>query len=67
MIDDISDGIQTTGVMVTRTGYQAGAKRVADTYGLIVVELRVPTPEDTRDRLLKVRVEVVAGCRSSEI
>ncbi len=60
VLDDIQDDVPTTGVMVTRTGYQAGAKRVADTYGLVVVELRRPTPADTEHRVLQIKVQLTS-------
>lgn len=41
-----------TGVMVTTTGYQRGAKAVAETYDVLVLELREP---EERDWLGRVR------------
>jgi len=52
VVDDVqSEDRPVDGVMVTTTGYQRGAKRIADTYGLLVLELRPPTPDDLANRL----------------
>jgi hypothetical protein len=59
------ESIPTTGVMVHLTGYQLGARKVADTYGLIILELRSPNDKDVEGRalgfrgLLSARVPVV--------
>jgi hypothetical protein len=61
IVDDItSEAMPTVGVMVTTTGYQAGAQRVADTYGIVIVELREPTAADTANRVMEVGIEMVA-------
>ena len=44
--------------MVTTMGYQRGAKRVAETYGLLVLELRPPTPRDLDNRLEAIVVTI---------
>src|SRR4051795_1846870 len=49
-----------SGTMVALSGYQVGARRVADTYGLSIPELRPPKPEDLAGRLLEVRVAMHA-------
>ena len=36
----------TTGIFVTRTGYQAGAKQIADKNGIVTFILREPNPHD---------------------
>lgn len=61
VVDDLtSDGATTTtGVMVTLTGYQSGAKRVAETYGLIVLELRAPNDADVAGRLMKIEIALI--------
>lgn len=42
------------GVFVTKTGYQAGALRVADAHGIAVTELRVPTERDWDGRVREI-------------
>lgn len=60
IVDDVSEpGIETVGVMVTTTGYQSGALRVADTYGIVILELRAPTDRDLDNRWRSVRTELV--------
>jgi len=44
------------GVMVTSTGYQSGAQAVADTYGIVILELRKPTENDLDGRLLGINL-----------
>jgi hypothetical protein len=61
VVDDIShDGVNTMGVMVTETGYQSGAIAVADTYGIVIAELRKPTEADLAGRLRSIELTVVA-------
>lgn len=48
--------LPTTGVMVTTTGYQLGARAVADTYGTVILQLREPTPDDLQSRLIQIEV-----------
>lgn len=62
VLDDITDATPTTGVFVTKTGYQSGAQAVADTYGIVVLELREPTEGDMAGRAL--RIEVTATLRA---
>ena len=50
----------TIGVMATLTGYQSGAQTVADTYGVVILQLREPTEADLRGRLTKIRLVVTA-------
>jgi hypothetical protein len=55
VVDDIQDTARpVTGAMVTTVGYQSGAKDIASTYGLLVLELRAPTGADLANRVLKV-------------
>lgn len=54
--DDALD--EPHGVMVTRTGYQVGARRVANTWGIDVVELRAPLPKDLEGRLSEIVLTV---------
>ncbi len=59
VVDDIQDPQRpVTGVMVTTTGYQSGARRVASTYELVVLELREPTAEDLAGRVASINVTV---------
>ena len=61
IVDDVSEpGIEAVGVMVTTTGYQSGAQRVADTYGIVILELRAPTERDLASRVTSVRIELLA-------
>jgi hypothetical protein len=61
VIDDVSEpGVETIGVMVTTIGYQAGAQRVADTYGIVICELRTPNKADLAGRIQSVSVKLVA-------
>jgi hypothetical protein len=61
VVDDVSEpGVETVGVMVTTTGYQAGARRVADTYGIVICEPRAPNEADLAGRYHTVRVPFVA-------
>jgi hypothetical protein len=61
VVDDVSEsGIETVGVMVTTTGYQSGAQRVADSYGIVILELRAPTAGDLANRWRSVRIAFVA-------
>jgi Restriction endonuclease len=60
VVDDVSEaGVETLGVMVTTTGYQAGAQRIADTHGIVICELRAPTEADLAGRVRSVRVEMI--------
>ena len=59
VVDDIStDDTATIGVMVTRTGYQAGAQAVAETYGVLILELRAPEARDLEGRLSAIHLSV---------
>jgi len=46
------------GVMVTATGYQSGARAVAETYGILILELREPNDLDVAGRVLEVRLQI---------
>lgn len=47
VIDDVSvDGVETRGLMVTTVGFQAGAKQIAEAYGIGLLELRKPREAD---------------------
>lgn len=59
VIDDVrADGIPTTGVYVTRAGYQRGAKDIAKTYDVVLLELRTPTDLDLANRVLRIDYEI---------
>ncbi len=59
VVDDIqTEDRPVDGVMVTTTGYQSGAKRIAETYGLLVLELRQPTPDDLANRLESIVITI---------
>jgi hypothetical protein len=51
-----SPDMPTLGVMVTVTGYQSGAQRVVDTYGVVILHLREPTDQDVERRLMEIQV-----------
>jgi hypothetical protein len=57
VVDDIAvDDVATVGVMATTTGYQSGAQNVAETYGIVILELREPSKDDTANRLWGIDV-----------
>lgn len=45
VISDLSD---VKGIMVTKVGYQSGAKKIATHYGITLKELRTPNEEDSK-------------------
>ena len=47
------------GIVVTTVGYQSGAKRFADYYGINLQELRTPTDADWAGKLRDVAVKIV--------
>lgn len=60
VVDDIAaDGIATTGVFMHPVGYQRGAKRLAKTYDLVLLEVREPTDRDLDGRVLKINFEFI--------
>lgn len=44
----LSDLTNVTGIMVTKMGYQSGAKNYAEYYGINLMELRTPNQKDAR-------------------
>jgi hypothetical protein len=57
--DDLAATADTvSAVIVSRTGFQSGALDVAGFYGLIVLELRRPTPTDWHGRVREIRVSM---------
>lgn len=60
VVDEVAfNSIPTTGVMVHLKGYQEGAQKVADTYGVIILELRRPNEVDLKCRLTTFEFLVV--------
>ena len=60
IVNDVTEpGIETIGAMVTTTGYQSGAQRVADSYGIVILELRTPIERDLANRPSSVRLELL--------
>lgn len=59
VVDDVS-AVQGTceGVMCTTTGYQRGARAVADTYGVVILELRSPTDSDLAGRAVTIHIDL---------
>ncbi|GHN01556.1 hypothetical protein WSM22_30450 [Cytophagales bacterium WSM2-2] len=47
----LSDLTNVNGIMVTKVGYQAGAKKFADFYGINLKELRFPNDKDWKGRI----------------
>lgn len=61
IVDDVSEpNVQTVGVMVTTNGFQSGAQSVADTYGILICELRKPTKKDLANRVRTIVIEIRA-------
>ncbi len=56
--DIAEDGIPTTGVFVTPKGYQRGGKRIAETYDLVLLELREPTDADLAGRIVRLDINI---------
>jgi len=57
VVRDIQDEQRpVTGVMVTTTGYQRGARAVAETYELLVLELREPEERDWHGRIRSTEI-----------
>ena len=49
VVDDVQSGDRPVeGIMVTTTGYQRGAKRIAETYGLLFLSCAYPRPPTLR-------------------
>ncbi|MFE0779051.1 hypothetical protein [Streptomyces sp. NPDC058861] len=57
VVEEVGYGsIPTTGVMVHVKGFQRGSRKIAETYGLIILEMRTPTDKDVSGRLMKIRI-----------
>ena len=52
---------QPRGIMVSRSGYQQGARDVAEHHGIQLYELREPTEEDWRGLVRSVEITVVVA------
>jgi hypothetical protein len=52
---------EPVGIMVTKTGYQRGAKRVAEAHGIRILELREPSDKDWEGRVRKIHITLVAS------
>lgn len=68
LVDDVAAVRgETVGVFVVSSGYQSGAVNIASTYGIVILELREPTPNDLRGRALvtslelRIQVPVITG------
>lgn len=48
------------GILVTKVGYQSGAKRFADYYGISLKEIRLPTEKDWEGRVKIIKINLSA-------
>jgi hypothetical protein len=59
VVDDLqTEARPVRGIMVTPVGYQRGAKGVATTYGITVLELRPPTDSDLAGRVRRLSLTI---------
>ena len=56
VLDDLPGS--PVGIFVTRTGYQSGAKSVADSNGIKIYELREPTDDDFEGKIKEIHVNL---------
>lgn len=56
VLDDLPD--QPRGVFVTRTGYQTGAKDIANAHGMILYEMREPRDSDWDGHIKTINIEL---------
>jgi hypothetical protein len=54
----LSDLKNVIGIMVTKVGYQEGAKKYADTYGINLKELKTSNEEDGRGGDIEIHTEI---------
>ncbi|MDR1810876.1 MAG: restriction endonuclease [Prevotella sp.] len=54
----LSDLTNVAGIMVTKVGYQAGAKKYAAQYGINLKELRTPSEEDGRAGEIDIHIKM---------
>jgi len=55
VVDDLPG---TTGVFITRTGYQSGAKQIADKNGIVTFVLREPNVNDWQDCIRVFNIDI---------
>lgn len=59
VLDDVAvDGVETRGLMVTTVGFQAGARQIAQTHGIGLVELREPREQDWAGVIRRVTLDM---------
>lgn len=58
VLDDIPG--QPRGIVVTKTGYQAGAKEFANACGILLYELREASEEDLKNRIKTLVIKLVS-------
>ena len=63
VLDDLP--FQATGIFVTRTGYQKGARNYAKGNGILLYELREPTEADWVGKVKTIVIELELFCRKS--
>jgi len=63
VINDIGN---CKGIMVTKVGYQDGAKKYADFYGIDLKVLRKPTEEDWHGRIKDIHINIISKSPASD-
>jgi hypothetical protein len=63
ILDDLPG--QPRGIFVTRTGYQSGAEQFAKANGIVLYELRVPTEEDMKGKVMTIKLRTHAFAQHS--
>jgi hypothetical protein len=63
VINDIGN---CKGIMVTKVGYQSGAKKYAEYYGIDLKVLRNPTEDDWKGRVKNILLNIIAKAPVSE-
>lgn len=58
VLDDLPESPR--GIMVTKTGYQRGAKLVAEAHGITILELREPSDSDWKGKVRDIHITFVA-------
>jgi hypothetical protein len=56
----LSDIGNINGIFVCKYGYQSGAKKFADFYGINLRELRIPTADDWNGRIETIQINIIA-------
>lgn len=49
---------QPRGIFITKTGYQKGAKKIAEANGILLYEFRQPTDNDWKGRIKDIKIEM---------